>query len=686
MAIVGAGPRGTSVLERLLARFAALPEPRIVLEIHLVDPFPAGPGHVWRTDQSRLYLMNTQSFYPTLVPDGELAAASPTGLSFDQWRASQRTDPDASLSEEDAAELAGLRTAGFPSRALYGRYLRWTFERLAARLPAGVALHEHRTEAVSARPAPAASGFAPGLYRGEGGPTTAVPGYVVDLADGTRLAVDRLVLALGHLASRLGPEQELLAAGAQQAGLRYWPPAVPNDVVWDALPAAQPVLVRGMGLNFFDVLGQLTEGRGGQFVPTGLPAGEALRYLPSGREPLIAAASRRGTPYRAKAELQSYYPRSVRLRFLSAEAIAGLAEGLDKPGFDHDLWPLLHRDALWAYYSTLARVRPDAVCPVAVCPQTVQAEAVRQQAVQAGAGPTGATGTGPGAPVFLDQLAAALSGTTPEWSSSLEDVLAVHVARQDRLNLEALARPFAARHFAGHQAFADAVHAYLQADARGSAAGEDDPLKMAIGALNAGRAVLKSVVCDGGITDESWLGELRGWFESFVEGLASGPPALRVEQLAALVREGIVRFVGPDPVFGLDPEQRVFTASSPWVDAPPWRSKDLIEALAPANRVLQNSSPLLEQLLADGLIRPRIMLAADGQPVATSGLDLSHPPYRALDSSGRIVQNLYVIGLQLSSVQWGTAIAAQAGSEYPSGYRTLQDADLIAGHILAAGE
>jgi hypothetical protein len=102
--------------------------------------------------------------------------------------------------------------------------------------------------------------------------------------------------------------------------------------------------------------------------------------------------------------------------------------------------------------------------------------------------------------------------------------------------------------------------------------------------------------------------------------------------------------------------------------------------------VLQNSSSLLEQLLADGLIRPRIMLAADGQPVATSGLDLSHPPYRALDSSGRIVQNLYVIGLQLSSVQWGTAIAAQAGSEYPSGYRTLQDADLIAGHILAAGE
>jgi FAD-NAD(P)-binding len=676
VAIVGAGPRGTSVLERLLARIAAIPEPRPQVEIHLIDPYPAGPGHVWRTDQSRLYLMNTQSFYPTLVPDRELPTASPIGLSFEQWRTAQRADPDATLSADDVAELAVLKTAGFPSRALYGRYLRWTFQRLAARLPAGVTLHEHRTEAVAARP------------------TTAAPGYVVDLADGTRLAVEHLVLALGHLQSRLGPEQELLAAGAAKAGLRYWPPAVPNDVDWDALPPGQPVLVRGMGLNFFDVLGQLTEGRGGTFVPTGLPAGEALRYLPSGREPLIAAASRRGTPYRAKAELASYYPSSVRLRFLSAEAVTGLTGGMDKPGFDHDLWPRLHRDALWAYYSTLARVRPGTILPgPARSDPAPSGRASPERANPKPANPQPAdparTGTAEAEAAvvgrFLDRLDQALHQPGPEWEDQLKTVLASHIDPADRLNLEALARPFGARHFAGHQAFADAVHAYLQADARGSAAGEDDPLKMAIGALNAGRAVIKNVVCDGGITDESWLGELRGWFEPFVEGLASGPPALRVEQLAALVREGIVRFVGPDPVFGLDPEQRVFTASSPWVDAPAWRSKDLVEALAPANRVLQNSSPLLEQLLADGLVRPRIMLASDGQPVATSGLDLSAPPYRAIDAAGRVAQGLYVIGLQLSSVQWGTAIAAQAGSEYRSGYRTLQDADQIAEHILTAG-
>ena len=117
---------------------------------------------------------------------------------------------------------------------------------------------------------------------------------------------------------------------------------------------------------------------------------------------------------------------------------------------------------------------------------------------------------------------------------------------------------------------------------------------MAIGALHHGRAVLKSVVADGGITDESWVAGLRGWFESFVEGLASGPPALRAEQLAALARAGVVSFVGPDPKFGLDRGPGVFTAASPWVRRRRRaRRATMVEALAPANRVAVNESPLL---------------------------------------------------------------------------------------------
>ncbi len=648
-ALIGAGPRGTSALERLLANWVPA-GPDATLHIDVIDPYPAGPGHVWQPGQSRLYLMNTQSFYPTVIPEDPDLARPLAGHTFDRWRELQQHQPHPSLTAEDRAELSGLGSADFPSRALYGRYLRCTLEELLSRLPAGATVDFHNTTATSVRHAAAPGPGDDGRVR-----------FDVGLADGAVLTVDSVVLALGHLESRLNPEQRDLKAAAEELGLLYLPPAAPADVDWSLVPAVKPVLVRGMGLNFFDAMGQLTEGRGGQFLP-----GEngGLSYLPSGREPLIIAASRRGTPYRAKATLAGYYPEAVTLRYCTESAVAKFAEAGIRPAFDHDLWPLLHRDALWAYYSTLARSQPGAVL-------TEPKE-------------------------FLKALEEALhphAHSAAKWDDLVDDVLEIHVRPAHRLNLLGLAAPLAGRSFTTRAELDNAVVDYLLDDARRSALGEDDPVKMTIGALHHGRAVLKTAVADGGITDESWVAGLRGWFESFVEGLASGPPALRSEQLAALVSAGVVRFVGPDPKFGVDRKAGTFTAVSPWVgnsaeDAPGEvvQAVAMVEALAPANKVPVNKSPLLEQLLAEGLVRPRLMMTVEGTPVPTSGLDVAPHPYRPLGANGSVTEGLYVLGLQLSAVQWGTAIAAEArqksGPVYRSGQRTLRDADEIARAIL----
>jgi len=632
IAIIGAGPRGTSVLERLLAHAAARPV-RAALHIDVIDPYPAGPGHVWQPGQSRLYLMNTQSFYPTLIPEDPALAPPVAGTTFNGWRARQQHRPLPSLAMEEKSELAALGSGDFPSRALYGRYLRCTLKELLERLPDGVTVRFYETSAESVVPA------------GDGT-------FDVALAGGGSLRTDSAVLALGHIPSRLNPEQRELQSSAARLGLRYLPPAVPADVDWDAVPGGEPVLVRGMGLNFFDALGQLTEGRGGKFID----AGPRLDYQPSGQEPLIIAASRRGTPYRTKAALNAYYPASVRLRYLTGAALERFRAAGIRPGFDHDLWPLLHRDAVWAYYSTLVRSHPGAVAEPAA---------------------------------FLEALDVALhphAHSAANWEDSMAGVLATHVAPRHRLDLRGLAAPLAGRSFASRAELDAAVVEYLMDDARRSALGEEDPVKMAIGALHHGRAVLKTAVADGGITDESWVSGLRGWFESMVEGLASGPPALRAEQLAALARAGVVSFVGPDPKFGLDRRTGMFTAASPWVKAPPVLAKTMVEALAPANRVSANDSPLLKQLLADGLVRPRLMMTAEGAPVQATGLDVSPHPYRPVAANGSVTRGLYVLGLQLSAAQWGTAIAAEAvqpgGPNYPSGQRTLRDADEIARAIL----
>ncbi|WP_369046481.1 FAD/NAD(P)-binding protein [Sinomonas sp. P10A9] len=650
VAVVGGGPRGTSTVERLLAVHAqqqpvahdAAGAPRVAggqrLEVTVYDPYSPGPGKVWRTEQPRLFLMNTQSFYPTLIPSEPGLAPPLAGGSFDEWRAAQREAIDAgacTLSSDEQAELKGLEARDFPPRPLYGRYLTDTWAALLAAAPTGVTVRHVAAEVARVGRTP--------------------HGFAVTCVNGRAQEADAVVLALGHVPAGLGREQQALAAAAGRLGLHYFPPAAPADVDWDQLPAGETVLVRGMGLNFFDVMAALTEGRGGRFAEG--PDGR-LEYTPSGREPRIVAASRRGVPYRGKAELDAYYAPSVRLRwFTRAAALAPRAAGI-QPSFDQDLWPLLHRDTLWAYYSTLARVEPGAV-----------------------------------ADGFLDELSAALAVEGPGWEQRASRAAHDGVVSARRLDLRALGSPLAGWH-AHDRADLDArVLAHLDEDAAGSARGEDDPVKMAIAALHRGRAVLKEAVADGGITEASWVSGMRGWFEGLVEGLASGPPALRIRQLAALVRAGVVSTVGPEPRFSVDRSGPAFTASSPWVGGPDVRARWLVEALAPANVIARADSSLVAGLLADGLVRPRFLAGADGVPQPASGLDVTVPPYRALDVNGLPVEGLYVLGLQLSAVQWGTAIAAEAhpfaapgeandGAPYPSGQRTLRDADAIARDIL----
>ncbi|KNC13833.1 hypothetical protein AC792_15625 [Arthrobacter sp. RIT-PI-e] len=644
--VVGGGPRGTSVVERLIARHRVLGGRAPALVVHVVEPHEPGPGHIWRTGQSRLFLMNTPCLYPTVVPVGPTAeelAASPVPFSFDQWRLRVRDGLVAGVGGEDADECARLASSDFPSRALYGRYLAWMFTEVVRAAPENVRVEHHRREAVALRTQDDGTGEAGPPGRGPGGRR-----WDVLLDDGSQLEVDDVVLALGHLAAALTPEQEGFRDAAVHHGLQYRPPAVPADVDWDQLPAGEPVLVRGLGLNFFDAMIQLTEGRGGRFSRR---EGGRLRYDPSGEEPRLIAASRRGVPYRAKASLDSYIPRSVVLRFCSAEQVLGFRAAGVQPGFDHDLWPLLHRDVLWAYYSTLVRTQEGAL--------------------------RGSVG------VFLEELDRALATPGPDWEAEAGVVVARHVPEPVRLDVEALAHPFAARRFADDEEFAAAVLDHLDMDVAGSARGEDDPLKMAIGALNAGRSLVKRAVADGGVSDTSWDAELRGWFEPLVEGLASGPPPLRIAQLAALVRAGIVRFVGPNPRFDVDRDSGLFTASSPWVQGDPFTARHLVEAMMPANRVSTSCSPLLRDLLEQGVIRPRTSMAEDGVPVTGAGVDVTAPPYRAVDRAGRAQESLFVIGLQLASVQWGTAIAAEAAAPSEAGARTLLDADRIAGAILA---
>lgn len=632
--MVGAGPRGTSFLERLLAVVEEVLESGGEgtggpMDVVVFDPYQPGPGLVWRTDQSPWLLMNTPSFFPTAAAAGTPGLrASSVGLTFDQWR---MTHPD---------RAGDLDRVDYPQRAVYGRYLADLYREVTEALEATDAVGTLRWEPVEVVH----------LDPGTGGRAR------LDLADGRTLEADAVVLGLGHVPARLSREQQVLQEVASELGLQYRAPSLPAEVDWDAVPAGEDVLVRGMGLNFFDGMAQLTLGRGGRFVPAGGGPGQALRYEPSGREPVLHPGSRRGLCYLPKAELDSFVPHAVSLKYLVPEEVDRLQEEHRELDFMAHLWPLIHRDVVRAYYFTLARTRPE---------------------VLGGAERAGE---------FLAALVGLLEGAErgePLTARHAQDLLHEYQPGMPFLDIRTLARPFEHQVFDSGEDYQREVAGFLAGVCAEAAAGEESPLMVAIGTLHAARLEVKRLVAQGRISDASRHRDVTGWFENLVEGLASGPPLVRVEQLLALARAGLVRFVGPDPQFEADVTRGRFTVYSPQVGGGE-AAQDvqcgrwMIEAMMPANRVQRSSSALIASMLREGTAVPYTLEDEDGEVLPGRGFDVTGRPYRLKGADGRVHERVFVLGLQLASVQWGTAIAAEAGQDPDGRARTLGDADAAA--------
>ncbi len=72
--VVGAGPRTLGVLDRLSAHASAS---GAEVDVHVVDPHPAGAGRIWRADQHPLLWMNSRAADVTVLPDASSRLEGP---------------------------------------------------------------------------------------------------------------------------------------------------------------------------------------------------------------------------------------------------------------------------------------------------------------------------------------------------------------------------------------------------------------------------------------------------------------------------------------------------------------------------------------------------------------------------------------------------------------------------------
>ncbi|HEU4374767.1 MAG TPA: FAD/NAD(P)-binding protein, partial [Telluria sp.] len=480
IAIIGLGPRGLSVFDRIIA-YARNDAAATPLELYLFDSKEFGPG-CHTTDQADHLLVNTVACQMTQFSDDTVRGAGPLlyGPSFADWLSSNR---DAS------GARAEIDRNGYYSRALFGDYLRWGFEYLKKLAPPHVTIFLHN-------------------YAG-----------VDDLAwqderwhvsyDGCEFLSDFVFLTTGHARKVLSDAERALsnkveAAHARNARLQLVLEPYPIRNAVSSVTAGDTIAIEGMGLTSFDLIAQLTQGRGGKFEPCGKmePAGR-LRYRPSGHEPKILLYSRSGLPLTARAVNQKGVFGQYKPKFLTFARLDALRReaGGGQLDFQKQVIPLLWCDMQFAYYFSYLHHQRDKIAAL----------------------------------MFSNEFMACDS------DPARQALIDRHIARKDQLSWDKLVDPVPPLALKSRRQFDDWLRGHMWRDVEHAMRGNlDSPLKSACDVLRDVRDVVRGAIDFGGLYEHSHRWVLSE-FLPIMNRLAVGPPKERIAQLLALMDGGTVR-------------------------------------------------------------------------------------------------------------------------------------------------
>lgn len=605
IAIIGSGPRGLSVLERLAAlMFMDAPVRQVI--VYLIDSAQMGTGRVWRTDQPRHYVMNTVaeevSSFSGPLDDGPIRPGA--GPSLAQWWC--------------AVDPAYPGPNAYAPRAVHGEYMQFVLATIEASFTPNISLQR-------------------------------VPAVVVDLVNdenmhtlkldnGSRLHVDKVVIATGHPTPELiGWEKDLQQFAQQTPGLEFLRGDSAADMPLSRIKPHQHVGIVGLGLAFHDIVAALTVGRGGTFsVVNGVTS-----YTPSNREPKLFAGSRSGMLIPARGRNQ----KGPNFQYQPVCITRDKIDTLQKRGhidFAAEVLPLLLVEINIVYFATAIRAHAGSASELQFKSRVVQQQLFSLEALVAEAGHFGVT-----------------------------DLPA--------LDLDRLARPFRSKAFSSPADFAQALDQVLEEDLRSAREGNvDNPMKAALDTIRDTRALIRSVVDFGRLTPRSHQEDFLQYYAPTSLFLTAGPPLYRTEQIRALIAAGVLTLVGPETVYGKDMEQKKFTIESPRVSQSRQLIDVVIDGRIPSPDLLRDPSTLTRNLVRRGYWTNYVNQGKHDSFV-TGGVAVTPGPYHPIDNAGQPIRGLYVLGLPSEHTRW----FMQAGSSRPGFWTDFaQDAHYVASDAL----
>lgn len=606
VAVVGAGPRAIGLVERLGANLADA-DPDASLVVHVVDPYPPGPGRIWRSDQSRLLWMNSTAEDTTIFLDASVTCEGPIspGPSLAQWVA--------------GVGRARLLSQGWPvddytptsflPRGVQAEYLAWAWQQARAGLPRNVSLRVHRDRAVDL--------------------TDAADRQRITLASGATLEADIVFLAQGHLDQQPTSSERATIAAATARGLTYVPPGLTADLDLDALAPGEPVIVRGLGLAFVDLAVLLAEGRGGHFSGEFTGGAHDLTYHPSGSEPILYAGSGRGVPYHAKLGY-AIGSGPAPLVHLTPERIDQAAGGASTIDFSTQLWPLIaveltasHYRRLFSHHAERTRRDPD--------------------------------GRG------WDELEALLARDGADGSQFRAAIEAAVPDPADRFDPRRIDRPLAGVRFADADHAQETIVGHIAGDLARRADPDHSPERAVFDTLVSIYGAMGTLLAAGRISAFDRLSIVEGRFKGFFSFLASGPPPRRLAELLALHRAGVLRFIGPDLDVRIDDDAFVATSAAVPGEV---RARSLVDAFLSRVDLAATADPLLLALLDRGELLAERAPAPD-RSHTIGGLLTTDARARTLRADGQAHPRRYAAGPSVSGSA-GAAGFARPGFNGPA--------------------
>lgn len=575
------------------------------LTIHLFDRAVAG-GRVWKVKQPISLIMNTPANELTLFNDGQDGA-----LCIAQWCQSDISNKFInSLNVDNKEELLiavdKINNRSYVPRAICGAYCQWFFQQLVNQIKDNDNINLDVH-------------FNQNVTNIE---KVQDDSFVVSV-DNVDYPVDKLVFSLGQQENKLTKDQQSLKKYAKDYDLTYILPGEADEANLSTINSNQNVIIRGMGLSFNDYVSRLTEGRGGYFIDNG---DNTLTYHASGKEPTIYAGSRRGVPYYPKAISQKDYNENYPAVFLTNENVEKhLKDG--HISFE-DFHKLLRLDIEYRYYTFLFSLKHPEIDVADFQKKFKETD-------------------------NHNALIGSYHLSTEEvfdWDKILNPVAGVKISTLDNYQTH----------------IKDWLKQMIDDALLGSKTG---PVIGSLEMLRDLRDNIRYVLSNHLFTNDDLVNKYLGRFSSDMKFLSQGAPAIRSQEILALMDAGIVKILGP--------QMQVIGANHKFITRSAFYGEEIIngdafiEARTNAPITKVSANPAITSMLNNGLIKPLPIKLSDGKIVENSSVNINIKTDQIIGQ-----ENLYTWGLNTEGLYFVTSAIPRPG---------VNDSILTAGNDIAKG-